>query len=108
MVLPKILKQIFINYEIIPKCFIQTIDEALNKVSDARSKIGAYQNRLESTMDSLLVKSENLSASLSELRDADIAKEAAELTKQQILQQSSATLLAQANSNPSVALKLLS
>ena len=88
--------------------FIQTIDEALNKVSDARSKIGAYQNRLESTMDSLLVKSENLSASLSELRDADIAKEAAELTKQQILQQSSATLLAQANSNPSVALKLLS
>ena len=88
--------------------FIQTIDDALNKVSDARSKIGAYQNRLESTMDSLLVKSENLSASLSELRDADIAKEAAELTKQQILQQSSATLLAQANSNPSVALKLLS
>ena len=87
--------------------FIQTIDDAINKVSDARSKVGAYQNRLESTMDSLLIKSENLSASLSELRDADIAKEAAELTKQQILQQSSATLLAQANSNPSIALTLL-
>ena len=88
--------------------FIQVIDDALDKVSEARSKIGAYQNRLESTMDSLLIKNENLSASLSELRDADIAKEAAELTKQQILQQSSATLLAQANSNPSVALTLLS
>ena len=87
--------------------FIQTLDTAINKVSDARSKIGAYQNRLESTLDSLAIKNENLSASLSELRDADVAKEAAELTKQQILQQSSATLLAQANSNPSIALSLL-
>ena len=87
--------------------FIGTIDKAIDKVSDARSKIGAYQNRLESTLDSLAIKNENLSASLSELRDADIAKEAAELTKQQILQQSSATLLAQANSNPSIALSLL-
>lgn len=87
--------------------FIKTIDKAIDKVSDARSKIGAYQNRLESTLDSLAIKNENLSASLSELRDADIAKEAAELTKQQILQQSSATLLAQANSNPSIALSLL-
>ena len=87
--------------------FIATLDTAINKVSDARSKIGAYQNRLESTLDSLAIKNENLSASLSELRDADVAKEAAELTKQQILQQSSATLLAQANSNPSIALSLL-
>ena len=87
--------------------FIATLDDAINKVSDARSKIGAYQNRLESTLDSLAIKNENLSASLSELRDADVAKEAAELTKQQILQQSSATLLAQANSNPSIALSLL-
>ena len=87
--------------------FIQTLDTAINKVSDARSKIGAYQNRLESTLDSLAIKNENLSASLSELRDADVAKEAAELTKQQILQQSSATLLAQANSNPTIALSLL-
>ena len=87
--------------------FIQTLDDAIDKVSEARSKIGAYQNRLESTLDSLAIKNENLSASLSELRDADVAKEAAELTKQQILQQSSATLLAQANSNPSIALSLL-
>ncbi len=87
--------------------FIDIIDEALEKVSDARSKIGAYQNRLESTIESLSIKGENLSASLSQLRDADIAKEAAELTKQQILQQSSATLLAQANANPQIALSLL-
>ena len=87
--------------------FITTIDEAIDKVSDSRSKVGVYQNRLESTLDSLAIRAENLSASLSELRDADIAKEAAELTKQQILQQSSASLLAQANSNPSIALQLL-
>ncbi len=88
--------------------FIQTIDDAINVVSECRSKIGAFQNRLDATMDSLLIKSENLSASLSELRDADIAKEAAALTKYQILQQSSAALLSQANSNPSIALTLLS
>ena len=87
--------------------FIAEIDNAINKVSVSRSKIGAYQNRLESTLQNLEIKDENLSASLSELRDADIAKEAAELTKQQILQQSSASLLAQANSNPSIALSLL-
>jgi len=87
--------------------FISTIDEAISKVSDCRSKVGAYQNRLDATMNSLLIKEENLSASLSELRDADIAKEAADLTKHQILQQSSAALLSQANSNPSIALQLL-
>ncbi len=87
--------------------FIATIDEAIQEVSDARSKIGAYQNRLEATLESLTIKNENLSASLSQLRDADIAKEAAELTKQQILQQSSAQLLTQANSNPQIALTLL-
>ena len=87
--------------------FIAVIDAAIDKVSDSRSKVGVYQNRLESTLDSLAIRAENLSASLSELRDADIAKEAAELTKQQILQQSSASLLAQANSNPSIALQLL-
>ena len=88
--------------------FIQTLDDAINKVSECRAKVGAFQNRLDATMDSLLIKYENLSASLSELRDADIAKEAAALTKQQILQQSSAALLSQANSNPTIALTLLS
>jgi len=87
--------------------FIDVIDQAISKVSSCRSKVGAYQNRLDATLESLTIQEENLSASLSELRDADIAKEAAELTKQQILQQSSAALLSQANSNPQIALQLL-
>ena len=66
-----------------------------------------HQKDIEEYLKSLLIKEENLSASLSELRDADIAKEAADLTKHQILQQSSAALLSQANSNPSIALQLL-
>ena len=87
--------------------FINIIDEAIDKVSQCRSRVGAYQNRIDATMESLVIKEQNLSASLSELRDADIAKEAAELTKQQILQQTSAALLSQANSNPTIALQLL-
>ncbi|MCQ2957958.1 MAG: hypothetical protein MJ180_03535 [Candidatus Gastranaerophilales bacterium] len=87
--------------------FIQIIDNAIDKVSQCRSRVGAYQNRIDATMESLVIREQNLSASLSELRDADIAKEAAELTKQQILQQTSAALLSQANSNPTIALQLL-
>jgi flagellin len=59
-------------------------------------------------LDSLAVRSENLSASLSTIRDADIAKETSNLTKQQILQQASSAVLTQANSLPSIALSLLS
>ncbi|MDD3594562.1 MAG: flagellin [Candidatus Gastranaerophilales bacterium] len=87
--------------------FITTIDEAISKVTDARAKIGAYQNRLESALESLDIKYENLSSSLSQIRDADVAKESATLTKEQILQQASASLLSQANQNPSIALQLI-
>ena len=87
--------------------YISKIDEAIETVSDARSKIGAYQNRLTSTLDSLDVRYENMASSLSTIQDTDVASEAANLTKAQILQNVSVSLLAQANQNPSIALNLI-
>jgi len=87
--------------------FISEIDSAIDKVSSSRSKIGAYQNRLESTLTSLDVRYQNMASSLSTIQDTDVASEAANLTKAQILQSVSASLLAQANNNPSVVLQLL-
>ena len=87
--------------------FIAEVDNAISKVSGARSKLGAYQNRLETTLNSLSTRYENLSSSLSTIQDTDVASETANLTKQQILQQMSASLLATANQNPSIALNLL-
>ena len=87
--------------------YIKHIDDAIDKVSGARSKIGAYQNRLESTLTSLDVRYQNMSSSLSTIQDTDVASEAANLTKSQILQNVSVSLLAQANANPQVALNLI-
>jgi len=87
--------------------YIDTIDAAISTVSSRRSTIGSIQNRLDSAIQSLSVKYENMSASESRIRDVDVAKEAAALTKNQILQQASATLLAQANASPQVALSLI-
>ena len=64
-------------------------------------------NRLNSTMDRIDIRKENLQSSYSIIRDTDIAKESTELTKQQVLQQSSATLLQQANQTPTIALTLV-
>ena len=91
------------------KCasFIATIDSAISTVSSRRSDIGSLQNRLESTIKSLGVKKENMEASNSRIRDVDVAKESASLTKSQILQQASASLLAQANQAPQIALSLI-
>ena len=87
--------------------FIAYVDTALDMISEKRGQLGAYQNRLETTLDSLAVREENLSASLSTIRDADVAEETSNLTKLQILQQASSAVLTQANSLPSIALSLL-
>ncbi|MFA6990169.1 MAG: flagellin [Candidatus Gastranaerophilaceae bacterium] len=87
--------------------YVANIDSAIAQVSTQRAGIGALQNRLDSTISSLGVKSENLEASNSNIRDVDIAKEAANLTKNQILQQASASLLSQANQAPGIALSLI-
>jgi flagellin len=86
---------------------IMVIDAAIHKVSSARAKIGAVQNRLEHTISNLGVASENLTAAESRIRDADMAKEIMEFTKQQILMQSANAMLAQSNMIPQNVLQLL-
>jgi len=86
---------------------ITTVNSALESVSAQRSKLGAVQNRLEHTIKNLDTSSENLQASESRIRDVDMAKEMMELTKQNILQQASNAMLAQANNAPQSVLQLL-
>ena len=77
---------------------ITTLDAAIKEVNDARSNVGSLQNRLEFTSSNLMNSIQNNSASMSTIRDADFAAEAAELAKNQILTQSGTAMLAQANS----------
>jgi flagellin len=83
------------------------IDEAMLRVNKMRANFGALQNRLISTMNNLAVAHENLSAANSRIRDTDVAEETAELAKQNILMQSGASVLGQANQIKNMALKLL-
>ena len=76
---------------------INYLDAAIQKVNDERGNIGSLQNRLEFTSSNLMNSIQNNSASLSTIRDADFAVEAADLAKNQILTQSSSAMLAQAN-----------
>lgn len=86
---------------------ITAINDALEKVSTERSKLGAVQNRLEHTIKNLDTSAENLQAAESRIRDVDMAKEMMEFTKQNILQQAATAMLAQANMAPQTVLKLL-
>jgi flagellin len=86
---------------------ISTIDEAIKAVSAERSKLGAYQNRLEHTINNLGTASENLTAAESRIRDTDMAKTVMENTKNSILAQAAQAMLAQANQNPQQVLQLL-
>lgn len=83
------------------------MDAALNAVNTARGDLGAYQNRFQSVVNSLTTTSENLSAARSRITDADFAKETANMTRAQILQQAGTAMVAQANSAPQGVLKLL-
>lgn len=86
---------------------ITTINNALEKVSGERAKLGAYQNRLEHTINNLNTSSENLTAAESRIRDVDMAKEMMEQTKNSILAQAAQAMLAQANQQPQGVLQLL-
>mgnify|MGYP001270371918 CR=1 FL=1 len=86
---------------------ITTIDKALSSVSSERAKLGAYQNRLEHTINNLGTSAENLTASESRIRDVDMAKEMMEFTKNNILSQAAQAMLAQANQQPQGVLQLL-
>lgn len=89
------------------RAFIDNIDYAIDNVSLRVTKIGAYMNRLESAIDATDVQRENLTESISTLKDTDVAKESSNYIKYQILQQSAASLLATANQQPQIALNLL-
>lgn len=86
---------------------LQTLDVGIKKISEFATKIGAAQNRAESAQETITVQIENLTSSLSTLKDADVARESSSYIKAQILQQASATLLATANQAPSIALNLV-
>lgn len=84
-----------------------TVDEALVKVSTMRANFGAVQSRLNATVSNLDIQYENLSAANSRMRDVDVAKESAEMASAQVLQSAAVSVLAQANTFPGMALKLL-
>jgi flagellin len=86
---------------------INSIDGAMQKVNEHRAYLGAIQNRLGSSMRNLDVQVENLSASNSRIRDTDFASETAVMTQASIMQQAGSSILAQAKSQPEVALSLL-
>ncbi len=87
---------------------ITVINNAIEKVSSERSKLGANQNRLEHTISNLNNSAENLQAAESRIRDVDMAKEVMEMTRANILGQASQAMLAQANQKPQSVLQLLS
>jgi len=86
---------------------LDAIQVALTSVNQKRGNLGALENRLEVTINNLQVARENFKAAESRIRDVDVATEAAELTRLNILQQAGAAVLAQANQAPQLALQLL-
>ena len=86
---------------------IGTIDNALKQINKQRADLGAYQNRFELAYNGVAIASENLQAAESRIRDADMAKEVVEYTKNQILMQSGTAMLAQANTQPQSVVRLL-
>lgn len=86
---------------------ISLLDAAINQVSTRRSTLGAMQNRLAVTVSNLDTYTTNLSAANSRIVDVDVARETSELTKRQVLTQAGASMLAQANQAPQIALSLI-
>jgi flagellin len=89
------------------QAFLGTLDTALSSLNTKRATLGALSNRLESSLSNLSVSIENLSSAESRIRNVDVATESASLTKNQILQQASTSILSQANQSPSLALSLI-
>lgn len=86
---------------------LAAIDAAIEEVSTQRAKLGAYQNRLEHTINNLSTAQENLTAAESRIRDVDMAREMMEFTKNNIIAQAATAMLAQANQQPQQVLQLL-
>ncbi len=86
---------------------LSVIDDALIRVNSIRADLGAMQNRLQSTINNLAIYDENLSTAKSRIRDSDVAHEATELTKQNILMQSGISVMQHANNMNAMAVQLL-
>ncbi len=86
---------------------LTSIDNAISAIGGTRSDLGALQNRFQSTIRNLSSISENIAGARSRIRDTDFASETAELTRNQIIQQASLSVLSQANQRPQAALSLL-
>ncbi len=86
---------------------LSVIDSAITSVTGTRGGLGAAQNRLQSSIRSLANSEQNLAAAESRIRDVDIARETADLTRNTILQQAAVSVLSQANLQPQIALTLL-
>lgn len=86
---------------------IGAVDEALKKVNKQRADLGAYQNRLDHVSRSIAIGAENIQASESRIRDANMAETMSEMTKDQVLQQAGVAMLAQANAKSQNVLRLL-
>jgi flagellin len=87
---------------------LSDIDTAISAVSSQAATLGAAQNRLQYTSDAISATEQNLSASNSRIKDVDMASEMTTMTQQQVLQQAGTAMLAQANSQPQMILKLIS
>ena len=89
------------------RSYLNSVDSGLNTILSKRSDIGALENRLQSALTNLTSFNVNLQSSESNIKDVDIAQESSNMTKNQILEQASETILAQANKLPQLALSLL-
>jgi flagellin len=89
------------------RTYLDTLDAALETIFERRTQVGAYSQRLDSVINNLEITVENLTASESRIRDLDIAEETTRLTRNQVLQQATTSVLAQANQLPLLALSLL-
>ena len=90
-----------------PIAALEKLDTVISKLSSRATDLGAAQNRVESAISAIDVQSQNLTSSLSTIRDTDVAEESSKYIQAQILQQASATLLSTANQLPSIALNLI-
>ena len=90
-----------------PAVALNKLDAVLKEVTKRSTNLGSYQNRVESAITAIGVQSDNITSSLSTLRDTDVAQESSNYIQAQILQQASATLLSTSNQAPSIALNLI-
>ncbi len=99
--------QIEVTSQTLAESAVQIATQAINSVSTRRANIGAVQNRLEGAVDFLEIQSENTQAAESRIRDANVAKEAVNQTRANILMQAGTAVLGQAQQTPQLALQLL-